>query len=133
MLDEVGTYTSEQLAAASESMTSNVSRFAAASESTTSSVSRFAADLRTAGKIFGVRFGREWHYPQFQFDASRQVIPEMKEVLRALSPDEQGWDRLQWFLESHEELREQTPLSVWSEDRRRVIEAANAERWDGRD
>ena len=119
MLDEVGTYTSEQLAAASEPTTSNVSRF--------------AADLRTAGKIFGVRFGREWHYPQFQFDASRRVIPEIKEVLRALSPDEQGWDRLQWFLQPHEELKEQTPLSVWSEDRQRVIEAANAERWDGRD
>jgi hypothetical protein len=119
MLDRVGSFSSEDLAAAAESMTSNPSQF--------------AADQRGTGEIFGVRFGREWRYPRFQFDAKRRAFPEMKPVLRALSPDEQGWDRLQWFLEPHEILRGRTPLEVWKTHRQKVVEAANTERWDGRD
>jgi hypothetical protein len=57
----------------------------------------------------------------------------MKSVLAALTPDQQGWDRLQWFLEPHESLRGRTPIEVWKTDRNKVIEAANTERWDGRD
>jgi hypothetical protein len=119
MLDTVGSFSSEDLAAAAKSMTSNPSQF--------------AADQRGTGEIFGVRFGREWRYPKFQFDAKRHALPEMKTVLRALSPDEQGWDRLQWFLEAHEILRGRTPLEVWKTHRQKVVEAANTERWDGRD
>jgi hypothetical protein len=119
MLTQVGSYSSEDLAAAASSTTSNASQF--------------AADQRGLGKFFGVRFGQAWHYPKFQFDAKRQAIPEMKQVLAALSPDEQGWDRLQWFLEPHEKLKGLTPLEIWKTDRKKVIEAANAERWNGRD
>ena len=119
MLDRVGSFSSEDLAAAAKSMTSNPSQF--------------AADQRGTGELFGVRFGREWRYPKFQFDAKRRAFPEMKPVLRALSPDEQGWDRLQWFLEPHEILRGRTPLEVWKTHRQKVVEAANTERWDGRD
>jgi hypothetical protein len=119
MLEKVGSYSSEDLAAAAESITSNPSQL--------------AADQRDTGKLFGVRFGREWRYPKFQFDAKRSTLPEMKAVLHALSPDEQGWDRLQWFLEPHETLNGRTPLEVWKSDRNKVIEAANTERWDGRD
>jgi hypothetical protein len=119
MLDRVGSFSSEDLATAAESMTSNPSQF--------------AADQRGTGELFGVRFGREWRYPKFQFDAKRHTLPEMKPVLKALSPDEQGWDRLQWFLEPHEVLRGRTPLEVWKTDRQKVVEAANTERWDGRD
>jgi hypothetical protein len=119
MLDKVGWYSSEELASAAESTTSNPSQF--------------AADQRATGSIFGVRFGKEWRYPKFQFDSERHTLPEMKPVLQALSPDEQGWDRLQWFLEPHEKLRGRVPLDVWRRDRKKVIEAANTERWDGRD
>ena len=119
MLDKVGSYSSEDLAAAAESITSNPSQF--------------AADQRGMGAFFGVRFGREWRYPKFQFDARRHTIPEMKPVLRALFPDEQGWDRLQWFLQPNETLRGRTPLDVWGANRQEVVEAANTERWDGRD
>jgi hypothetical protein len=119
MLSKVGAYSSEDLAAAAESTTKNPSQF--------------AADQRSTGAIFGVRFGREWRYPSFQFDSRRHAFPEMRAVLQALSPDEQGWDRLQWFLEPHETLRGRTPLDVWKKNRKKVIEAANTERWDGRD
>jgi hypothetical protein len=119
MLDAVGSFTSEELAAAANSITSNASQF--------------AADQRNAGKLFGVRFGSAWHYPKFQFDSKRNTIPEMKDVLTALSPDEQGWDRLQWFLTPHEKLKGRTPLQVWKTDRQKVVEAANVERWNGRD
>ena len=119
MLNAAGTYTSEDLAAAAASTTSNPSQF--------------AADLRNVGKIFGVRFGQSWHYPKFQFDVKRQPIPEMKAVISALSPDEQGWDRLQWFVEPHGVLKGKTPLQAWKTDRKKVIEAANTERWNARD
>jgi hypothetical protein len=119
MLDRVGSYSSEDLASAVASTTKNASQF--------------AADQRDAGRLFGVRFGQAWHYPKFQFDAKRNTLPEMKSVLATLSPDQQGWDRLQWFLESHESLDGRTPLEVWKTDRIKVIAAANTERWNGRD
>jgi hypothetical protein len=120
MLDEAGgTFSSEDLATAANSTTTNSSQL--------------AADQRGSGKLFGVRWGREWRYPTFQFDAARRLSAEMREVLTALSPDPNGWDRLQWFLQPHERLHGSTPLQVWKTDRRKVIEAANTERWNGRD
>jgi hypothetical protein len=119
MLDKVGSYSSEELASALDSTTSNASQC--------------AADQRNAGKVFGVRYGQKWHSPEFQFDATRKPYKEMKAVLEALSPDARGWDRLQWFLEPHEKLSGHTPLEVWETDRRKVIEAAHTERWHARD
>jgi hypothetical protein len=88
------------------------------------------------GKLFGVRFGREWHYPAFQFDRTQkpiEIFDEVKPLLAALSPDERGWDRLQWFLQPHEALNGLTPLEVWRKDRASVVAAAGTERWNGRD
>ena len=106
---------------------------AMAAQSTTTNSSQLAADQRGSGKLFGVRWGREWRYPSFQFDGDRRLYPEMRDVLTALSPDNAGWDRLQWFLQPHVKLKGRTPLQIWSSDRRMVIEAANTERWNGRD
>lgn len=119
MLDKIKTFTSEELAAHGESTNRNASQY--------------ALDLRDAGKLFGVRFGRVWHYPRFQFDREGGVYSEMKEVLLALSPDSRGWDRLQWFLTPHQILEGKTPLEVWEMNRRKVVQAAMSERWDGRD
>jgi hypothetical protein len=120
MLEQIGgTFSSEDVALAAQSTTTNSSQL--------------AADQRGSGKLFGVRWGREWRYPRFQFDDRRQLYPQMREVLSALSPDNPGWDRLQWFLQPHEKLKGRTPLQVWNSDRRKVIEAANTERWNGRD
>lgn len=117
MLDQIGSYSSEELAAGAASTTTNASQY--------------AADQRKAEKIFGVRFGQAWHYPKFQFDSQRRPYPEMRAVLAAL-PDDQGWDRVQWFLEPHEKLKGRTPLQVWKTDRQKVVEAANMERWNDR-
>ncbi|MEJ0034891.1 MAG: hypothetical protein WDO68_02185 [Gammaproteobacteria bacterium] len=119
MLDKVGSYSSEEIAAGAESTTSNASQY--------------AADQRNAGKIFGVRFGQTWHYPKFQFDSRRRPYAEMRDIVTALSPDDLGWDRIQWFLEPHKMLHGKTPLQVWSTDRKKIVEAANTERWNGRD
>jgi hypothetical protein len=32
---------------------------------------------RNSGKIFGVRLGREWHYPKLQFNAELRAFPEL--------------------------------------------------------
>jgi hypothetical protein len=72
MLNSVGTFTSEEIASALDSTSSNASQY--------------AADQRTAGKIFGVRFGREWHYAKFQFDRSQEpieIFPEVKPLSRS--------------------------------------------------
>ena len=119
MLRKAGTLSSEDVAAGTASTSSNASQC--------------AADLRKAGRVFGVRSGQEWLYPEFQFDNRHRVLPEMEEIVAALSPDEQGWDRLQWFLEPHERLGGKTPLDVWKSDRTKVIAAARSERWNGRD
>jgi hypothetical protein len=122
MLEQVETYTSEQLARVADSNSCNASGF--------------AKDLRDAGRILGVRRGNEWLYPRFQFDhTQRPVRPfvQMKAVLAALPEDKRGWDRLQWFLESNTLLNERTPLEVWRADRDQVVESANAGRPDERD
>jgi len=118
MLDKAGSLSSDDLAAAAESITTNVSQY--------------AADQRSAGAIFGVKFGKEWRYPAFQFDSKGHVRPDMKAVLAALSPDLQGWDRLHWFLAPHETLKGKTPLELWKKSPLKVIEAAHTECWNGR-
>jgi hypothetical protein len=117
LLARVPSFTSEDLASGGDSTSDNASQY--------------ALDLRNRGAVFGVRFGRAWRYPKFQFDARRRPFDEMKQVLEALSPDPKGWDRLQWFLTPHEKLGGKTPLQVWKPDRQEVIEAANTERWHG--
>jgi hypothetical protein len=118
LLEKVVSFTSEELATAGGSMSGNASQY--------------ALDLRSRGKVFGVRFGRTWHYPKFQFDTQRRALPEMEAVLDALTPDPQGWDRLQWFVTPHERLRGRSPLQMWDSDRNKVIEAAQTEHWHGR-
>ncbi len=118
LLARVPSFTSENLAAVGDSISGNASQY--------------ALDLRKIAKVFGVRFGRVWHYPKFQFDPKGRPFPEMRQVIEALAPDPKGWDRLQWFVTPHEALNGKTPLQVWRSDRRRVIEAASTERWHGR-
>jgi len=118
LLSRVATFTSEEIASGGDSISDNASQY--------------ALDLRSRGKVFGVRFGRTWHYPKFQFDAQRRAVQEMRAVLEALTPDPKGWDRLQWFVTPHERLQGRTPIEVWNSDRKKVIEAAKTEQWHGR-
>ena len=121
MLNRVPALTSEQLA---ERLLS-----------TTSNASQLGQDWRTSGRLFGVRFGKAWHYPEFQLETSGKPFPEVAEVLTALGENERGWAYLQWFLEpSYGLLEGATPLEVWnSAARKRVVEAARLADWRGRD
>lgn len=122
MLQRVETYSSVELAAISHSSNANSSSF--------------AGDLRRAGKVMGVRSGREWLYPRFQFDAQLKPVrpfPEIKAILAALRPDPTGWDHLQWFLDSNSQLNEQAPLNVWNGSREQVVQAAQNGSADDRD
>ena len=121
MLNRVPALTSEQLA---EKL-----------NSTTTNASQLGQDWRASGRLFGVRFGKSWHYPQFQFETSGKPFPEVAEVLTALGENERGWAYLQWFLEpSYGLLGGSTPLEVWNRAaRKKVVEAARLTNWHGRD
>ncbi len=64
MLDKVGSLTSDDLAAAAASTTTNASQY--------------AADQRSAGAIFGVKFGKEWALPgvSVRFEEARAAGDE---------------------------------------------------------
>jgi hypothetical protein len=104
-------------------------------ESTTTNASQLGQDLRSSGRLFGVRFGKAWHYPKFQLEASGKPIPEISEVISALGKDERGWGYLKWFLEpNHKVLQGKTPMAIWEAgERKKVAEAAGLERWQARD
>lgn len=82
--------------------------------------------LRQEHRLFGVRPGWRWCYPEFQFDAAGLVYPEMTPILLSL-PDEPGWNRLRWFLTPNERLSGRMPLHIWESDRERVVLAAARE------
>jgi hypothetical protein len=109
-LQQVGTLSSEQLAAARESITQNASQL--------------ANDLRRAGEVFGVRFGKEWRYPKFQFDRRGRARAEVARIRAQLGVDANGWDTLQWFVEPNAHLAGGAPLEVLNTDPARVLEAA---------
>jgi len=122
MLQRVETYSSVELAAISQSSNANSSSF--------------AGDLRRAGKIIGVRSGREWLYPRFQFDARLKPVrpfQEIKTILATLAPDPTGWDHLQWFLDSNSQLHGKAPLNIWNVSREQVVQAAQKGSSDDRD
>ena len=84
--------------------------------------------------MFGVRAGQAWCYPKFQFRQKGQPYREIRQVIEALTPDESGWGRLQWFKEPHAKLNGRTPLEAWEAgEKDEVVAAAKSERWHGRD
>jgi hypothetical protein len=94
--------------------------------------SQLAKDLRQAGRLFGVKRGREWLYPRFQFDDRGQLYPEMQQVLTAFTAEASQWDVLQWFQEPQATLGA-TPREIWAKDRAAVVKAAQGEHWFARD
>src|ERR1041384_5933563 len=58
----------------------------AACDGGNSNLSQRAAELRISQRLFGLRSGWKWRYPQFQFDAELKVFPEMRHILLNL-PD----------------------------------------------
>lgn len=119
LLAQVPTCTSEQLAELRGSTTSNASQL--------------GQDLRKSGKVVGVRHGKSWHYPRFQFDRKGKPCPEVAEILSALGRDADPWDVLQWFAEPNALLDGRKPHETWARDRRAVVQAARGAHWAARD
>lgn len=88
-----------------------------------------AKQLKDAGKALSVRLRNQDHYPGFQFDHENQrLYPEMAEILALLAADyDYGWQMALWFTCNNDWLNGNTPLAIWPDDRRAVIEAARAE------
>ncbi len=117
LLAEIPTYSATEIGAACDSSNSNLSQR--------------AAELRIAHRLFGLRSGWTRRYPTFQFGADLKVFPEMRQVLLNL-PDEQGWERLQWFMTPRDELNGKTPLEAWPLHRQPIVKIAKLESWRAR-
>jgi len=97
--------------------------------STAKNRAALAKQLKDAGKALSVRLRNQDHYPGFQFDHENQrLYPEMAEILALLAGDyDYGWQMALWFTCNNVWLDGNTPLAIWPDDRRAVIEAARAE------
>jgi hypothetical protein len=97
--------------------------------STAKNRAALAKQLKDAGKALSVRLRNQDHYPGFQFDHENQrLYPEMAEIIALLAADhDAGWQMALWFACTNEWLGGKTPLAIWPDDRRAVIEAARAE------
>lgn len=114
LLAEVPTYSAMEIGAACDSSNSNLSQR--------------AAELRISQRLFGLRSGWTWRYPKFQFGDGLKTFVEMRQVLLNL-PDEQGWERLQWFMTPRDELAGSTPMDAWSTHRQQIAKMAMLESW----
>lgn len=86
--------------------------------------SRWAGEKR----IFGVLSDRITLFPAFQFNPdTRQPYPEVREVIRALESDYEGWSLAIWFVTPNDWLEGKAPLDCWSDDRATVVAAARSE------
>ncbi|KAJ3472478.1 hypothetical protein NLI96_g13338 [Meripilus lineatus] len=56
-----------------------------------------ASDWKRRGDIFSVFFGGEEYFAGYQFDASGQPLPVIKEILNALGPVDDPWRISAWF------------------------------------
>lgn len=97
--------------------------------STAKNRAALAKQLKDAGKALSVRLRNQDHYPGFQFDQENQrVYPEMSGIIALLAADyEYGWQMALWFSCDNEWLEGKTPLALWPDDRRAVVEAARSE------
>lgn len=93
-----------------------------------------AQRLRDSGELLGVKIGREFRYPEFQFDAtSGQIRPQMAEILarvRSGEEDPDGWRAMHWFFARAGTLAGDRPWEVFPSDPDRVLEGARAEFFD---
>ncbi len=89
---------------------------------------------RDSGELLGVRVGREFRYPEFQFDPrSGQIRPQMTGILarvRAGEDDPDGWRAMHWFFARAGTLGGERPWEVFPSSPDRVLMAAREEFFD---
>lgn len=88
-----------------------------------------ANHLKEKGRALCVRLHGQDCYPFFQFDlAGQRCYPEMGELIAILGRDyEPGWQLALWFITENDWLEGKAPLTIWSVNRRAVVDAAMAE------
>lgn len=90
-----------------------------------------ASKLKARGKLFSVKVpphNRDY-YPAFQFDATtRQPLPVIAEVLRAIGKRLAGWELALWFATENGWLEnDEKPVALLSADPAAVVAAAKRE------
>lgn len=90
-----------------------------------------AKRLRDSGELLGVKVGREFLYPEFQFDPrSGQLRAQMAEILvllRCGEADTDGWRAMHWFYARTGTLSGERPYEVFTINPDRVLLAAREE------
>ncbi|CAB3736367.1 hypothetical protein LMG24238_06223 [Paraburkholderia sediminicola] len=91
----------------------------------------FLADVRAARLLLGVwsEAQRGFVYPDFQFDLSGKLRPEVSKLLMVLPDDDDrgGWRRAFWLYSPHALLDGLPPAEVFVSDPGRVLKAAARE------
>jgi len=83
---------------------------------------------RDSGELLGVKVGREFRYPEFQFDPrSGQLRPQMAHILALLhagEDDADGWRAMHWFYARAGTLYGERPFELFPDEPERVLTAA---------
>lgn len=83
-----------------------------------------ASSMRRRGDIIGVRQGRQFWYPAFQFDVrGKQVRPVVKSVNAMLGAAEDPWGVASWWVSPNASLWDQRPMDLVGTDQEHEVEA----------
>lgn len=108
----------------SEVPTLKSSQIAELTGSTARNSSAKASRWKAEGRIFSVKSNGVDLYPSFQFSATGEPLPELREILRLFEAWPE-WTIALWFFSANAWLpEERTPLEVFASDRAAVVEAA---------
>jgi hypothetical protein len=86
------------------------------------------ADLRQRSELLGLRHGRGYVFPAFQFDLSRRCLhPEVAAVNQALDAVGDPWGVASWWISPNGRLADDRPMDlVGTERNHEIVSAADA-------
>lgn len=81
-------------------------------------------DWKRRGRIFSVTFGGQEYFPRYQFDATYQPLPLIRDILAAFGAVDDTWKIAAWFHYPNGRIvKESTKASKQSLPRMRLIAA----------
>ena len=113
MLDEFGALKSTDIAILAQSKSRNLSAT--------------ATRWQKAGRIFGVRRGRQTLFPGFQFSDDGQPLSVVRQVLGFLSDKRTAWEIAIWFISGNGWLDGKRPVDLLRAHPDTVVAAAEKE------
>lgn len=75
-------------------------------------------------RIFAVKSGNRDLYPAFQFSPNAEPLPIIREILREVPEDAQGWALLSWFEARNTTLGNRKPSELVASEPSQVLNAA---------